>query len=433
MHLAQRGYLLATLAAILAICAIWSGEAWIARLWGLPLALLLGGLAFESARQRAARVTARIECASRLQLGRGVRAHLVLETLAHRSVRVEVALALPADVGLASSARLLLETSAQRPGSAALDLIPRRLGARTWPALPARVLGQLGLAWWSRELPVDACFAIVPAVVAPAARRRDGAAHSAQAARAGGSGATFARLRAYVPGDALARVDWKARARSGKWLTREFTDEQGIAVAIAIDCGRRARLRAGALDRYGEYANAAAQFATAVQRRGDPVGLLLYSDRIVARSAPRAGPGAVARIRALLGAHAGEPVEADPVLAALALREMLPQRGLVVMLGDFQDPAGHAPLLHAVRLLAHSHQVVVAGLASAAIARLAHAPARRWLDPWVSLAAQQWELRVARERAALRRHGVATVLAAPTRLEAAVTSEYARLARVRRL
>src|SRR5262245_63646195 len=76
-----------------------------------------------------------------------------------------------------------------------------------------------------------------------------------------GAGSELHQLRSYVPGDALARIDWKATARTRKLITREFSEDQHLDVLVAIDAGRLSRVRAGRLDRFGLYANIAARFA----------------------------------------------------------------------------------------------------------------------------------------------------------------------------
>jgi len=71
-------------------------------------------------------------------------------------------------------------------------------------------------------------------------------------------------LRAYVRGDPLARIDWKATARTRRLITREFSEDQHLDVLVAIDAGRLSRVRAGRLDRFGLYANVAARMAEVV-------------------------------------------------------------------------------------------------------------------------------------------------------------------------
>ena len=55
------------------------------------------------------------------------------------------------------------------PGSARTRAIRSRscrvrLGSQHWPALPVRIFGAAGLAWWPRELAVARVIAVAPDV-----------------------------------------------------------------------------------------------------------------------------------------------------------------------------------------------------------------------------------------------------------------------------
>ncbi|MGA7823864.1 MAG: hypothetical protein WCA14_06685, partial [Steroidobacteraceae bacterium] len=92
MHLARRGYLLAFLAAVLAILGIWSDSP---RLWPLPLGLLLLGLTVEALYVRKVPLGAGLATAPRALLGRPQPAAFVFENPTRRPLVLEYAPALP--------------------------------------------------------------------------------------------------------------------------------------------------------------------------------------------------------------------------------------------------------------------------------------------------------------------------------------------------
>ncbi|MFL5605639.1 MAG: DUF58 domain-containing protein, partial [Gemmatimonadaceae bacterium] len=53
-----------------------------------------------------------------------------------------------------------------------------------------------------------------------------------------GEGRTFASLRDYVVGDDPRHIDWKASARRGRPISREYTIEQSQTVYLLVDAGR---------------------------------------------------------------------------------------------------------------------------------------------------------------------------------------------------
>jgi uncharacterized protein (DUF58 family) len=249
-----------------------------------------------------------------------------------------------------------------------------------------------------------------------------------------GAGAELRQLRGYRYGDPLTRIDWKATARTRGLVTREFDEDQHLDILIAIDAGRFSRVRIGALDRFGLYANAAARFAELATPNDDRVGLLVFSDRPLAVCPPARGLPAIARLRqALEGLSVEAAAESDPTAAAVRIRGLMKRRGLVILLTDLDDTQGADSLAKAVQVLSPPHFVVVAGVRSPEIAGLAGREARSWQDPWVALAAHEHEARVSRQRLLLRRLGAPVVVASADLLEKVLLAEYESLRRARRV
>jgi uncharacterized protein (DUF58 family) len=248
-----------------------------------------------------------------------------------------------------------------------------------------------------------------------------------------GAGSELHQLRSYAPGDALARIDWKASARTRRLITREFSEDQHLDVLVAIDAGRLSRVRAGRLDRFGLYANIAARFAEVVTPNDDRVGLVVFSDRTLALCPPDRGMPAIMRIRRTLEELSVQAAESDPVAAAARIRAMLKHRTLVVVLTDLDDAAVAEQLARAVRLLSPPHLVVVAGVQSTEISDLARRESRSWRDPWIALAAQEHESRASAQRALLRRLGAPVIATREDLLEQSVFDEYEALRRSRRI
>jgi uncharacterized protein (DUF58 family) len=431
MHLAGRAYLLIVVTAVLAVAAIWSDDPGTARLWHIPLGLLLLGLALESYYTRRNPPRLRVRSAERARLGAPQVVSLLFENRTRRRLALEFAPAVPPGFEAAAAVR---RVSAPARGSVEerLTLLPVRLGPQPWPPLPARVLGPLSLAWWPLALDPAARLAVSPDTLGPHQRVR-GLKGGSRPRRLAGAGAELHQLRDYVHGDPLSRIDWKATARAGRLMTREFSEDQHLDVVVAIDAGRFSRVRAGRLDRLALYANVAARFAELVTQQDDRVGLLVYADRSYARLAPQRGLGAVVRVRQALTGLSVQPAESDPTAAAVTLRALLRHRALIVLLTDLDDASIADQLARAVRLLSPPHLVVVAGVHSGEIATLAQQPAQGWRDPWVALAAAEHEARAAAQRSLLQRLGVPVIATPAGALEQALFSEYEALRRRRRV
>jgi uncharacterized protein (DUF58 family) len=148
---------------------------------------------------------------------------------------------------------------------------------------------------------------------------------------------------------------------------------------------------------------------------------------------PDRGLPAVVRVRRALENLSLSPAESDVAAAAVRVRRMLKHRGLVVLLTGFDDPATADQLTRAVRLLSPPHLVVVAGVENTEVSELATRGAREWLDPWVSLAAQEQAARAQAHRVLLRKLGTPVVCVREELLEQAVITQYEALRRSRRV
>ena len=432
MHLADRAYALVVLTAVLLVAGTWSSDPALAGLWHWPALLLLVGLTLVGVVARRTSSRADGETAARALLGREQPAAFAFTNQSSRSVTLEYATATPAAFETVHETRIV---TAPRGGTGrdSVSLLPVRLGPQRWPSIPARVLGRFGLAWWSRTLAPEREVSVAPDTLRAPRRRPSGKATGMRPRRTVGAGSELHQLRAYVQGDPLARIDWKASARTRRLITREFSEDQHLDVLVAIDAGRLSRVRAGRLDRFGLYANVAARLAEVVTPNDDRVGMVVFSDRTLAVCAPDRGMPAIIRIRNTLESLSVQAAESDPVAAAARIRSVLKHRTLVVVLTDLDDAAVAEQLARAVRLLSPPHLVVVAGIQSVEISDLAKRESRSWRDPWIALAAQEHESRAAAQRALLRRLGAPVIATREELLEQAVFDEYEALRRSRRV
>ena len=432
MHFAVRGYFLVALIALLALAGTWSDDPAFATGWIFPAVFLLGGLAVEAWYARGTQVTLAMRIAQRLKLGRGVTGQFVFAHNRRRAQRLQYARALPESFRQNTQVREIeLPADAERRDG--IELMPLLLGAGRFGPVPARLLGRFSLAWWSRELPRDDAFMVAPDSLPRGARPIAGESAGETPRRVPGAGVELLQLREYVSGDALSRIDWKATARRGALIAREYSGAQHLEILMVIDAGRASRVRAGELDRLGLYANVAARLAEHAVSVEDRVGVLVYADRVLTSSLPDRGVRAVSRLRRALETLQAERGDSDPLAAALHVRKLLRHRGLVVWLTDLADPVRNEALAQAVKALMPRHQPIIAAPHAAEIGRLADRPLTEWRDPAVALVAREHRDRAQRQVAELRRRGVVVLDEADDALDRAALDAYLQLRRRRRV
>ncbi len=428
MHFALRGYLFVALTALLAIAGTWSDEPAFADAWLLPAFLLLAGLAIEAWYARGTRVDLRIRYDSSLRLGRRVQGAFAFHHNRARELEVQYARVLPPALAQSVDVRQVKVPPAGELRDPC-ELQPTRLGAGRFTGVPARLLGRFSLAWWTRPLGLDAPFTVGPDSLARGGRAVPGESAGETPRRLPGSGVELLQLRDYVSGDALSRIDWKATARRGTLISREYSEAQHLEILIVIDAGRASRVRAGALDRLGLYANVAARLARHAVSAEDRVGVLVYADRIMGACLPDRGVRAATRLHRTLETLVTDRGESDPLIAAMHVRRMMRHRGLVVWLTDLAEPERNDRLMHAMKALVPRHQPIVAAPHAAEISELAQAEARDWRDPAIALAAREHRDRAQLQVATLRRQGVLVLDEPDDKLDTAVIDAYLQLRR----
>ncbi|MHA1279174.1 MAG: DUF58 domain-containing protein [Candidatus Helarchaeota archaeon] len=133
-----------------------------------------------------------------------------------------------------------------------------------------------------------------------ATRRREGMVFGSHRTRQKGMGSEFYGIRSYTTDDEYRRIDWKASARQGKLMIREFESEKNIRVMIFLDASS-SMVSGSKFDNKLEYAIRASLLLThlALERK-DQVGLIVFSDRLHYYIEPKSSSGQFFRILEVL-------------------------------------------------------------------------------------------------------------------------------------
>jgi uncharacterized protein (DUF58 family) len=316
---------------------------------------------------------------------------------------------------------------------APLELEGRERGA--WPLgrVVLRALGPLGLVDRFLRYDVTDGITVAPSVagvrryrlLAVQRRLRDAGVRQL---RRRGEGTSFASLREYALGDEPRHIDWKATARRGKAMVREFTVEQGQTVIIAIDAGRLMTQLADGVSRFEHALSAAMVLADVAVHSGDQVGLLLFDDEVRAWVPPARGRPALERLRDALIPARATMTEPDYAAAFRTLATRHRKRALLVLFTDAIDVrASQALIAHTARGSARHLPLIVALRNDALVAAAQPTAGAGATRTYESAAAE--ELLLAREEALqrMRGAGASVVDVSPRLMAAAVVNRYLEL------
>jgi uncharacterized protein (DUF58 family) len=377
-------------------------------------------------------VRARADCrvdrdvAPALALGTSNRVGLTLSNTGRLGIRVRVhdhapasfaVSGLPRDVALAPGEVLRVEYRA----------VPRERGALAFEPAALAITSPLGM--WTRRLRTGPTHSVrvypnfqrVQEYARLALDRRTVQMGIHQRPRRG-EGLEFHQLREYRSGDPLRQIDWKATARIGKAISREYQEERDQQIVVLLDCGRRMHARDGELAHFDHALDAVLLLAHVALRHGDAVGVLSASaqPRWVT---PRKG---ISHHRALMNAvydlRTSEQAT-DYLALATALVARIRKRALVILVTNVRDE-DQQELGQAMRLLGRRHLVLAASLRERALGAAIEAPIEDEASAVLSAATHLYLETRRAAQAKLRGTGLHLIDAEPRELAVALVNGY---------
>ncbi|MFN8221204.1 MAG: DUF58 domain-containing protein [Fimbriimonadales bacterium] len=181
--------------------------------------------------------------------------------------------------------------------------------------------------------------------------------------RVRGLGSEFESLRDYGEGDDFRKIDWKATARRGKLVVRQYEQERNQAVVICLDIGRRMLSEIDGVTKLDLALDAILMLAHAATHGGDNVGLLVYADRVRRYIPPGKGRGQSAAIIEAVHDLVAEPIESDHGAAFAYLGSRWKRRSLLVAFADADDRESAEGLTAAIGPVARRHLTLLARVA----------------------------------------------------------------------
>ncbi len=147
--------------------------------------------------------------------------------------------------------------------------------------------------------------ALAGPVTTPFGGRSQTLAHAGRAGRQRGDGTDLYELRELLPGDSFRRIAWKASAKRGKLVVKEFEREERDVVMLVLDASVElwsGPMGGAPLDRA---VDVVATLAVHHLGRGDLTGLSIVGARELARVEPAGGRSQASKIVTALMEHTG--------------------------------------------------------------------------------------------------------------------------------
>lgn len=272
-----------------------------------------------------------------------------------------------------------------------------------------RALGPLGLVWrqWrverADEIQVRPGLVEVRRYRLLALRHRLGDMGVHGVARRG-QGSSFESLREYVRGDDPRSIDWKATARRGKVIVREYEAERSQNVLLVVDAGRLMSERTGDRERLDHALSAALLLAEVAMAQGDRVGAMVFADRIQSFVPPARDQRSL--LADTLARAETRIVEPDYPGAFNHLAAQLRRRSLVIVFTDVVDVHTSSALLAHLTAAGRRHVLLAVALRNPELDALAESAPADESDVYHRVAAEELIQARAHALASMRHAGV---------------------------
>jgi uncharacterized protein (DUF58 family) len=367
-------------------------------------------------------------------VGRALPVHYDWTNPTPRSLTLQVREEWPGPFGAVDDGGRELTLSPEAVFRETRELLATRRGRSSGGRMVLRLMGPWRLAWrqgdrmlpWTVTAFPDLRSAALRALPTQAQRRREAGFRNL---RRLGEGRSFESLREWSPGDDSRAIDWKATARRGHLVTRQYEDERRQHVMILIDAGRMMTAEIHGRSRLEAAIDAALELAHSAVRHDDDVGLLVFADEILAYVPPARGRRALRQVLEGLATIEGRLVEPHYPAAFAFLATRSRRRALSVLFTDVIDRTASEALVSHAGSLRPRHLPLAVTLRDPAIDLLATTRPTTESGAFERAAAE--ELLEAREGALadLRRRGLLVLDTLPDRAATEVVEHYDRLKR----
>jgi uncharacterized protein (DUF58 family) len=144
----------------------------------------------------------------------------------------------------------------------------------------------------------------------------------------------FASHREYMPGDDLRHLNWKLYGRHDRLYIKQYDAETNVDLHLVLDISGSMTIGEGDVSKLRYALLLCASLAHLASRQRDAVGLTLFSDRVVEHFHARGNTDHILSLLSALARERPHP-KATSSRALHEAAELMPRRGLVVIISDF--------------------------------------------------------------------------------------------------
>jgi uncharacterized protein (DUF58 family) len=301
-----------------------------------------------------------------------------------------------------------------------------------------RVTGPLGLIQRQGKIDLPQSVQVLPDMTGEGSRDLQLAlAGALQAGRRKslrrGEGREFESLREHQRDDDFRHIDWKASARRGKLISRQYETERDQRLMILLDTGRLMSPRIGPYRKLDYAINASVHLAQVALHKGDLVGYAIFNDEMRAFAEPKKGQAQMAHFARNLTSLQPSRLESDYAAVFHHVLKRCSRRTLIVCFTDLSDTHSAKSLLQAALPLTPRHLPVIVTVSNSEILAVTRKMPENEFEVYQHVAAMEIWNDYQRTLLGLRSRGLAAVSVPAQELSTATINEYLRIKESARL
>lgn len=313
-----------------------------------------------------------------------------------------------------------------------------RRGTFAFGAVFYRITGPLGLIQRQGKVDLPQTVQVLPDMTGEGSRDLQLALAGAfQAGRRRvaqrGEGSEFESLREHQRDDDFRHIDWKASAKRGKLISRQYETERDQRLMILLDTGRLMSPKIGSYRKLDYAINAAVHLAQIALHKGDLVGYAIFNDELRAFAEPKKGQAQMSHFVRNLTPLQATRLESDYATVFHHVLRRCSRRTLIVCFTDLGDAHSAESLLQAALPLRPRHLPVMVTVSNSEILAVTKKTPENEFEVYRHVAATEIWNDYQRTLRGLRSRGVATVSVPAQELSTAAINEYLRIKETARL
>jgi len=320
----------------------------------------------------------------------------------------------------------------------AYSLKSYRRGTFSFGAVFYRTSGPLGLIQRQGKIDLPQSVQVLPDISGEGSR--DLQLALAGAFRAGrrkvarsGEGGEFESLREHQRDDDFRHIDWKASAKRGKLISRQYETERDQRLMILLDTGRLMSPKIGSYRKLDYAINASVHLAQIALHKGDLVGYAIFNDELRAFAEPKKGQAQMSHLVRNLTPLQPTRLESDYAAVFHHVLRRCSRRTLIVCFTDLGDAHSAESLLRAAIPLMPRHLPVIVTVSNSEVLAVTRKTPENEFEVYRHVAAMEIWNDYQRTLRGLRSRGVATVSVPAQELSTAAINEYLRIKETARL